>query len=148
MTTWRSTKRFSKVCQTAPPTWKCPKIQYWHPLTNWKLEPSPRSYLHPDLSSTHTEQVKRIYHGIQWSPEQSSNSLSPLKTRIWPTVVSKKFPGTPTKTCWSWAQFQPIPCKITYTPFPTHLQIRGFWPQIYSLWQALDWGLLPKILRS
>ena len=30
--------------------------------------------------------------------------------------------------------------------FPTHIWVREFWPQIYSLWHALDWGLLSKIL--
>jgi len=32
--------------------------------------------------------------------------------------------------------------------FSAHLWVREFWPQIYSLWQALDWGLLSKILAS
>ena len=32
--------------------------------------------------------------------------------------------------------------------FPAHLWVREFWPQIYSLWQALDWGLPSKILEN
>jgi len=48
------------------------------------------------------QQVKNLYHtekqgfGYPW--------------------LSKKIPDTPTKTCWSWAQFQkgqPTPCKTT-----------------------------------
>jgi len=70
------------------------------------------------------------------------------QARIWLPVAFKKIPDTPTKTHWSWAQFQksqPTPAKLRML-FPTHLWVRELWPQIYSLWQALDWGLLSKIL--
>ena len=32
--------------QTAPSAWKCPKTQFWGPLTNWKFGPSPRPHTH------------------------------------------------------------------------------------------------------
>ena len=40
-----------------------------------------------------------------------------------------------------------LPAKLRML-FPAHLWVREFWPQIYSLWQALDWGLLSNILAS
>jgi len=78
------------------------------------------------------------------------NSLSYWKARIWLPMAFKIIPDTPTKSCWSQAQFQkgqPIPCKTMYA-FLAHLWVREFWPQIYSPWQAMDWGLLSKLLAS
>jgi len=40
-----------------------------------------------------------------------------------------------------------LPAKLRML-FPAHLWVREFWPQIYSLSQALDLGLLSKILAS
>ena len=37
------------------------------------------------------------------------------------------------------------PAKL-HMLFPAHLWVRRFWPQIYYLWHALDWGLLSKKL--
>ena len=141
--------------QTAPSAWKCLKTQFWGPLTNWKFEPSPRAHTHSDpiiIINKHTEQVKKLPMDLSW---HALNSMLQAKT-LYHTekqgfgylCLSKKILDTPTKTHWSRAQFQeghPTPCKTT---FPTHLWVREFWPQIYSLWQALDWGLLSSILAS
>ena len=51
-------------------------------------------------------------------------------------------------------KLSPVSERLAYPPaklrtlFPAHLWVREFCPQIYSLWQALDWGLLSKILVS
>ena len=136
--------------QTAPSAWKCPKTQSWGPLTNWKFEPSPRSPTHSvPISNKHTEQVKNyvwIYHGMHWSPNYRSKLSN---TRIWLSWLSKKFRHPPKP-----AEVEPSFRKVCLPPatlcmlFPAHLWVREFWPQIYSLTQALDWGLLSKILGS
>jgi len=135
--TSKSTQLSTKnLGQTAPSAWRCPKTQFWGHLTSWKFEPSPIARPHTHSDSTinkHTEQVKK-------------------KTTYWLSWHAlNKFKTTPTKTGWSWAQFQkgqPTPCKTICMLFPAHLWVREFWPQIYSLSQALDWGLLSKILAS
>jgi len=81
-------------------------------------------------------------------PATGQNSLTHWKARIWQSWLSKKIPDTLTKTGWSRPQFQkgqPTPCE-SMCAFPAHLWVREFRPQIYSLWQAQDWGLLSKIL--
>ena len=111
--------------QTAPSAWKCLKIQFWDPLTNWKFEPSP----HTLTSSLNNEQVKKLRMDLPW---HALNSMLQAKTLYhtgkqgfgypW---LSKKIPHTPTKTRWSWAQFQkgqPTPCKTTYA-FPAYLWV-------------------------
>ena len=139
--------------QTAPSARKCLKTQFWGPPTNWKFEPCPKAHTHSDLIiNKHTEQVKKPRMDLSW---HALNSTLQAKTLyhtekqglgyLWP-----KNPDTPTKTRWSRAQFQkgqPTPCKTMYA-FPAHLWVREFWPQIYSLWRALDWGLLSNILAS
>jgi len=74
------------------------------------------------------------------------NSLSHWKARIWLRILAFKKNSRHThRNGWGRPQFQkgqPTPCKTTYV-FPW---VREFWPQIYSLSQALDWGLLCKIL--
>jgi len=39
----------------------------------------------------------------------------------------------------------PLQNYSCFSPLTSGLE---FWPQIYSLWQAMDWGLLSKILAS
>ena len=77
-------------------------------------------------------------------------SLPHWKTRNLAIQAFKKIPDTSTKTGWNRAWFQkgqPTPAKLRIL-FPAHLWVREFWPQIFSLSQALDWGLLSKILAS
>jgi len=139
--------------QTASFAWECLKTQFWGPLSNWKFEPSPKAHSHSDhIINKHTEQVNKLPMDLSW---HALNSMLQAKTLyrtekqgfgyIW---LSKK--DTPTKTHWSQTQFQkgqPTPCKTTYA-FPHSPLVREFWPQIYSLWKALDWGLLSKTLAS
>ena len=115
-----------------------------------KFEPSPRPHTHSDPTiNKHTRQVKN-YGFIMTCIDlyvRGQNSLPHRKARIWLPWLQKKIADTPTKTRWSWAQFQkgqPTPCKLCML-FPAHLWVREFWPQIYSLWLALAWGLLSKI---
>jgi len=70
------------------------------------------------------------------------NSISVKSKDLAICDSQRKIPDTPTKTSWSQAQFQkgqPTSCKTMHA-FPAHLWAREFWPRIYSLWQALDWG--------
>ena len=102
---------------------------------NWKFEPSTKAHAHSDPIA-----CIELY-------ATGENSLSHWKAL---PMDLKKTLNTPTKTSWSRSQFlkgQSTPCNSTYA-FPTYLWVRDFWPQIYSLWQALDWGLLFKILGS
>ena len=41
-----------------------------------------------------------------------------------------------------------LPIVKQHILFPAYLYFRQFWSQIFSLWQVLDWGLLPKIPAS
>ena len=125
---------------------KMPWTQPWGPLTNWKFEPSSRPHTHSDpIINKHTEQVKKLCMELSWYvctdfQATGQNSLTHRKARIWVPWLSKKISDKPTKTGWSWAQFQkgqPTPCKLRML-FPAHLWVREFWPQIYSLSQALD----------
>ena len=150
--TSKSAQLSTKVWQTAPSAWKCLKTQFWVPLT--KSEPSPKAHTHsdPHLQYTHRTGQKATHGFIMACIElyvRGKNYYTEKQVfgYLW---LSKKKPDTPTKTCWSQAQFQkgqPTPCKL-YMLFPAHLWVREFWPQIYSLWQALDWGLLCTILAS
>ena len=80
------------------------------------------------------------------------NTLSHWKARIWLPDVSKKFHIHPLKS----AEAKPMaicrkvnlpPAKHTYA-FSYSPLGKEFWQQIYSLWQALSWVLLSKILAS
>ena len=80
------------------------------------------------------------------------NTLSHWKARIWLPDVSKKFHIHPLKS----AEAKPMaicrkvnlpPAKHTYA-FSYSPLGKEFWQQIYSLWPALSWVLLSKILAS
>jgi len=88
--------------QTAPSAWKCPKTQFWGPLTNWKFEPSPRAHTHsdPSIINKHTEQVKKnyvwIYHGMHWTLCYRSKLSITLKSKDLATRgFQKKFQTHP-----------------------------------------------------
>ena len=76
-------------------------------------------------------------------------SVTPT-ARIWLPVPFKEIPDTPSKP----AEAKPSFRKVSLLPqklcmlFHAYLYVRCFWQQIYSLWKALDWGLLSKILAS
>jgi len=74
--------------------------------------------------------------------------ISHWKARIWLPMAFKTIPDTPAEaTKPSFRKVSPPPAKLRIL-FPAHLWVREFWPQIYSLWQSLDWGLLSNILAS
>ena len=131
--------------QTATSAWKCLKTQFWGPLTNWKFERSPKAHTHSDLIiNKHTEQVKKyvlIYHGMHWTLHYRKKLYHTEKQGF------QTHPPKPTEAEPSFRKVSPPPAKLRML-FPTHLWIREFCPQIYSLWQALDWGLLSNILAS
>ena len=76
-------------------------------------------------------------------PATGQNSLTHWKARIWLFGLQKKFQTRPPKP----AEVEPSFRKVSLLPaklrmlFPAHLWVRELWPRIYSLWQALDWGL-------
>ena len=123
--------------------------------SNWKCEPSPRPHTHSHpIVNKHTEQVKKIHMDLSW---HALNSMLQFKTLYYAEKqgfgylwLSKKFQTHPPKH----AEAEPSLRKISLPPaklrmlFPPYLWVREFWPQIYSLWQALDWGLLSKNLAS
>ena len=81
-------------------------------------------------------QVKTLYH----TEKQGFGYLG----------FQKKFqthPPKPTEAEPSFRKVSLLPLKLRML-FPSHLGVREFWPQICSLWQALDWDLLSKILAS
>ena len=126
--------------QTAPSAWKGHRTQCWGLLTE-NLNPLQRPTHTLTSSSINTQNRSKnhvwIYHGISIA-------------RIWLHVDFKKFQTHPPKPAEAEPSFRKVslPPAKPHTLFPTCLWVREFWPQIYSLWQALDWGLLSKILAS
>ena len=43
---------FQQKCQTTLSAWKCPKTQFWGPVTSWKVEVSPSSWHIQNRSKT------------------------------------------------------------------------------------------------
>jgi len=133
----------------APSVWKNPKTQSWGPLANWKFAKGPPTHW-PHHQYTHRTGQKTMYGFIMACIKRyatGQNSLSHWRVRIWLPMAFKKFSP---KTQWSRAQFRKVsqPLAKIHMLFPAHLWVREFWPQIYSLWLALDWVLLSKILAS
>ena len=130
-------------------------LKFCGPLTNWKFEPSSKAHIHSDpIINKHTEQVKNLHMDLSW---HALNSKLQAKTTLYHTEkqgfgypwLSKKFQTHPPKP----TEVKPLrkvslPLAKLRMLFPAHPWVREFWPQIYSLWQALDWGALSKILAS
>ena len=134
-------KTFNKsLGQTCSFCLKGLKSQFWGPLTE-NLNPLQRPTHTLTSSSINTQNRSKnhvwIYHGISI-------------TRIWLPVDFKKFQTHPPKPAEAEPSFRKVslPPAKPCTLFPARLWVREFWPQIYSLWQALDWGLLSKLLAS
>ena len=76
------------------------------------------------------------------------NSLSHCKARIWLPVAFKK---NSRHTHQNRLKSSPVSERSAY-PLQNYVCFSSltpqFWPQIYCLWHALDWGLLSKILAS
>jgi len=83
-------------------------------------------------------QVKTVYHsekqGFSYSGFQKKNSRHTHQN--WLKSIEPSFRKVS------------LPPANNVCFFSAHLWVREFWPQIYSLWQAPDWGLLSKILAS
>ena len=110
--------------------------------------------LNPLQGPTHTltsssKNYVWIYHGMHWTQHYKQKLyISHWKARIWLPMAFKTIPDTPAEaTEPSFRKVSPPPAKLRIL-FPAHLWVREFWPQIYSLWQSLDWGLLSNILAS
>ena len=115
--------------------------------SNWKFESIPSPHAHSDLIvNKHTEQVKKLHMDLSWDVLTSLLLVKTLyhanTARIWLSWV--KIPPKPAEIEPS---FRKVGLKLRML-FPAHLWVREFWPQLYSLWQAQDWGLLSKILAS
>ena len=138
--------------QTAPSAWKCLKTQFWGPLTE-NFNPLQRPTHILTSSSINTQNRSKnhgwIYHGMHWTQHYKQKLyISHWKARIWLPMAFKTIPDTPAEaTEPSFRKVSPPPAKLRIL-FPAHLWVREFWPQIYSLWQSLDWGLLSNILAS
>jgi len=93
--------------QTAPSALKCPKTEFWDPLTNWKLNPlhGPTHMSDPSTNiNKHTEQAKKLCVDLSWHALNSmiyasQNFLSHWKARIWLShgFQKKKFQTHPLK---------------------------------------------------
>jgi len=124
-------------------------LKFWGPLTE-NLNPlqGPTHTLTPSSINiqNRSKNCVWIYNGMHWPPCYRSKLSNTLKSKDLAILVSKKIADTPTKTGWSRAQFQkgqPTPAKLCML-FLTYLRVGEFWPQLYPLWQALDWGLARK----
>ena len=126
---WATSKSTQLLGQTAPSAWKCPKTQFWGPLTNWKFEPFPRAHTHSDpIINEHTEQVKNyvwIYHGMYWTLCYMSKLSTTWKARIWLLMAFKTIPVTSTKTQPSFRKVS-LPLAKVRMLFPAHLWFREF----------------------
>jgi len=119
--------------QTASSAWKCLKTQFWGPLTE-NLNPLQRP-THTLTLSINTEQVKKLRMDLSW---HTLNSMLQAKTHTekqgfgYPWLSKKKKfqtrPPNPLKQ-------SPVSESQLTPPLTSGLE---FWPQIYSLWQALD----------
>ena len=77
--------------QTVLSAWKCPKTQFWGPLTNWKFEPSPRPHTHSDpIINKHTKQVKKLCMDLSW---HALNSMLEVKTLYHTEKQGFGYPG-------------------------------------------------------
>ena len=137
--------------QTAPSAWKCLKTQFWGPLTNWKLEPSPKAHTHSDhIINKPTEQVRKLQMDLSWHALNSKLQAKTLyhteKQGFGFLYLSKNSRHTHQNPL----KLSPLSERSAY-PLQNYIcfflltsRVRELWPQIYSLWQALDWGLLSK----
>jgi len=78
------------------------------------------------------------WHALTSIPDTGQNSLLCWKAKIWLPWLSKKNSAVSERSAY--------PLQNYIMLISAHLWVREFWPQIYSLRQALDWGLLSKIL--
>ena len=91
-----------------------------------------------------------IYHGTHWTLCYRWKLYHTEKQGFGYTWLSKKFQTHPPKPAKAEPSFRKVslpPAKLRML-FPLTSEVRESWPQIFSLWQALDWGLLSKILAS
>jgi len=120
---------------------------------NFKAFSSRRSSLTQTLNPlrrpTHTINTQNrsknyvwIYHGMHWTLHYRQKLSITLKSKDLATCgFQNKFqthPPKPTEAKPSFRKVNLPPAKLRML-FPAHLWVREFWPQIYSLWQALDW---------
>ena len=122
--------------------------------SNWKFEPSPKAHTHSDLIINKHRTGQKLHMDLSW---HALNSMLQAKT-LYHTEkqgfgypwLSKKCQTHPPKPAEAKPSFRKVslPSAKLCMLLPTHLWVREFWPQIYSLWQSLDWGLLSNILAS
>ena len=99
-------------------------------------------------------QVKKLQMDLSWHALNSMLQVKILyhteKQRFGYLWLSKKIQTYPPKPSEAEPSFGKVnlPPEKLHMLFHTDLWVRESWPQIYSLWQALDWGLLFKILAS
>ena len=132
---------------------KYPKTQFSGPLTNWKFEPSPMAHT---LWSKNTQNRSKTWLSmdLSWHAFISMLQVKTLyhteKQGFGYPGFQKKFQMHPPKPAEAEPSFRKVslpPAKL-HMLFPAHFLFREFWPQIYSLWLALDRNLQSKILSS
>jgi len=113
--------------------WKCPKTQFWGPLTenlNSLQVPIHTLTLQSMNTQNRSTNYLWIYHGMHWTLCYRSKLFITLKSKDLDIPVAfKTIPDTPTKTHWSWAQFQKGQlslCKTTrFSPLTSVLESFG-----------------------
>jgi len=90
-------------------------------------------------------------NSVYFRQKYGSNCSFCLKTQFWGPLTENLNPLISKAKL---AEAKPSFRKVSLPPaklrmlFPAYLWVRKFWPQIYSLWRALDGGLLSNILAS
>jgi len=117
------------------------KCNFWGPLTDWNFEPSPRAPTHSDTI------IIKLCMDLTWHALNSMlqvQTLSHWKQGFGNQWLLKKI------TIEAEPSFRKasLPIAKLHILFPAYLWVREFWPQTFSFWQALDLGLLSKILAS
>jgi len=109
-----STQLSTKFGQAAPSVWKCPKTQFWGPLTNSNFAKAPPNF--DPIANKQTEQTKKL----QMDMDLSWHALrSRIQVRTHSHAEKQGFGYrwlNSTHTYWSWAKFQKgqhMRCKIS-----------------------------------
>ena len=130
--------------QTAPSAWKCPKTQFWGPLTSWKLNPL-QGPTHTLTSSSINKQNRSknylwIYHSMHWTLYYKSKTVPCVITKqnVWQWRISANFPYLKYLcVTFSHSTTRLLLCEITYNYSICH-----------SFPKLVDWGLKSYFYHS
>ena len=142
----------SSLGQIAPSVWKCPKTQIWDPDNLNPLQGHTHTLTPSSINTQNrSKNYVWIYHGMHWTLWYGTKLSVTLKSKdlaiLWFWKRFQTHPLKPAEAKPSLRKVSLLSAKL-HMLFPAHLWVTEFWPQIYSLWQVLNWGLLSKILAS